>query len=47
MHPPRNRRKLDVLRTFSEQEQSDILGSYTGTPADPEDDMPDQDADDL
>lgn len=47
MHPPRNPRKLDVLRTFSEQERSDILGSYTGTPADPDDDVPDQDVDDL
>lgn len=26
---------------------SDVLGSYTGVPADPEDDQPVQDADDL
>lgn len=34
-----------ILRTQSRRDDSDILGSYTGTPADGE--TPEQDADDL
>lgn len=34
-----------ILRTQSKRDDSDILGSYTGTPADGE--IPEQDADDL
>ncbi len=34
-----------VLRTQSRRDQSDVLGSYTGTDA--EGDVPEQDADDL
>ncbi len=35
-----------TLRRQSQQACSDVLGSYTGTPADG-DDIPEQDADDL
>ncbi len=34
-----------ILATQSKRDDSDILGSYTGTPADGE--IPEQDADDL
>ncbi len=34
-----------ILATQSKRDGSDILGSYTGTPAD--DEIPEQDADDL
>ena len=37
--------KRGLLATLSRREHSDVLGSYTGTPAD--DDQPVQDADDL
>ena len=45
----RSRQKeLDVLSDMSSRPQAtDVLGSYTGTPKDPDDDMPTQDADDL
>lgn len=36
-----------VMALISKEIRSDVLGSYTGTPADEEDDMPVQDADDL
>ncbi len=38
-------RDAAVIKEQSRQAQSDILGSYTGTPADNE--IPEQDADDL
>lgn len=46
---PKNRRlkDLDALASQSSRSRSDVLGSYTGTPADPDDPMPEQDADDL
>lgn len=36
-----------VFALLSRESNSDVLGSYTGTPKDPDDDMPTQDADDL
>ena len=36
-----------VMALISKESNSDVLGSYTGTPADDEDDMPVQDVDDL
>lgn len=38
-------REAHVLRTQSRRDQSDVLGSYTGTDADG--DTPEQDVDDL
>ena len=39
--------KRGLFALMSRQDHSDVLGSYTGTPADPDDDQPVQDADDL
>ena len=36
-----------LLEMRREEIPSDVLGSYTGIPADPDDDIPAQDADDL
>ena len=36
-----------VLALISARDNSDVLGSYTGTPKDPDDPHPVQDADDL
>ena len=36
-----------VLATISARTNSDVLGSYTGTPKDPDDPQPIQDVDDL
>ena len=49
MHYPRDRNLLNKrsLATQSERSNSDVLGSYTGTPKDKDDDQPVQDADDL
>lgn len=41
---------VDGMENFAElarQGRSDVLGSYTGVPLSPEDDVPEQDADDL
>jgi len=38
--------ETDILSKQSREAGSDVLGSYTGTPAD-RDDIPEQDADDL
>lgn len=39
--------KRGLMALISRENRSDVLGSYTGTPADEDDDMPVQDADDL
>ena len=39
--------KRGLMALISKQNHSDVLGSYTGTPADDDDDVPVQDADDL
>lgn len=39
--------KRGVFALLSRESNSDVLGSYTGTPKDPDDDQPIQDADDL
>lgn len=39
--------KRGLFALLSRENHSDVLGSYTGTPADPGDDQPVQDADDL
>ena len=44
---PKKKKTPNVLAHQSAQSNSDVLGSYTGTPADLEDDEPVQDADDL
>lgn len=36
-----------IFALLSRQSNSDVLGSYTGTPADPDDPEPVQDVDDL
>ncbi len=36
-----------VFALLSRRDNSDVLGSYTGTPKDPEDEEPVQDVDDL
>ena len=36
-----------VMQELSQEANSDVLGSYTGNPQDPDDLMPVQDADDL
>lgn len=43
---PRRKTMWDFAEQ-SKQANSDVLGSYTGTPADPDDPEPTQDADDL
>lgn len=44
---PREWERRGVLATLSARVNSDVLGSYTGTPKDEEDLQPVQDADDL
>lgn len=36
-----------VMSLMTDEARSDVLGSYTGTPKDPDDIVPTQDADDL
>lgn len=36
-----------VFALLSRRDNSDVLGSYTGTPKDPDDEVPVQDEDDL
>ena len=43
--PKSIQKTAEVLRKQSRKDRSDVLGSYTGTPADGG--MPEQDADDL
>ena len=43
----RNWMRRGVLATISARSNSDVLGSYTGTPKDPDDPHPVQDVDDL
>ena len=45
MKPKRKHQQQQPLRTQGQDAQSDVLGSYTGTPADGGE--PTQDADDL
>ncbi|GHU68555.1 hypothetical protein FACS1894184_10810 [Clostridia bacterium] len=40
-------RERSEMAEHSDDVRGDVLGSYTGTPADSTDDMPTQDADDL
>jgi hypothetical protein len=40
-------RALNDMARQSDAARGDVLGSYTGTPADPDDQQPVQDADDL
>lgn len=42
-----NWQRRGVFALVSKRLPSDVLGSYTGVPDDPEDDQPVQDADDL
>lgn len=44
---PESWKQRGLFALLSRQSNSDVLGSYTGTPADLEDDEPVQDADDL
>ena len=49
MEKPNHRdwKRRGVLATLSARDNSDVLGSYTGTPKDPDDPQPVQDVDDL
>lgn len=40
-------RRRGVFALLSREDNSDVLGSYTGTPKDPDDEQPVQDVDDL
>ncbi len=40
-------KKRGLLALLSREDNSDVLGSYTGTPKAADDDVPVQDADDL
>ncbi len=44
---PKKWQRRGVFALVSQRDKSDVLGSYTGVPADEEDDQPVQDADDL
>ena len=44
---PKQWQRRGIFALVSQRDKSDVLGSYTGVPADPEDDEPVQDADDL
>ena len=44
---PKKKKTPNVLTHQSAQSNSDVLGSYTGTPKDPDDEEPVQDVDDL
>ena len=44
---PESWKRRGLFSLLSRESNSDVLGSYTGTPADLEDDQPVQDADDL
>ena len=44
---PKKWQRRGVFALVSQRDRSDVLGSYTGVPADEEDDEPVQDADDL
>ncbi|MDR1569509.1 MAG: hypothetical protein LBS72_03350 [Oscillospiraceae bacterium] len=48
MRPKKNKLNgLDALAKHSDLYKSDVMGGYTGTPADADDPEPEQDADDL
>jgi len=42
-----NWKRRGLMALISREVRSDVLGSYTGIPADEDDDQPVQDADDL
>ena len=46
-HGKRQWQRRGLFALQREEIPSDVLGSYTGIPADPDDEIPSQDADDL
>lgn len=46
-HPKNTWQRRGIFALMSREDNADILGSYTGTPKNPDDEQPVQDADDL